>query len=547
MSQLVALDWWIVGVYFSFVFGIAFWVIRQKQSSSKDYFLAGKNVGWFVVGASLFASNIGSEHLVGLAGTGAESGVVFGQLEFQASIILLILGWVFVPFYARSGVFTMPEFLERRYSPAARWYLSIISVVGYVLTKICVTIYAGGVVFETLMGIDFWTGAIAIVVLTGIYTVLGGLRAVVYTEVLQTGVLIAGAFAVTFIGLAKVGGWNALYDIVGSEYFNAWKPTSHPNFPWTGMVFGAPIIAIWYWCTDQFIVQRTLAARSEAEARRGTIFAGFLKQLPLFIFILPGMIAFALAQTGELELPQPDQALPVLVMTLLPVGVRGLVAAGLLAALMSSLSAVFNSCSTLITMDFYKKIRPGASDRQLIHVGLSDRQLIHVGRIATFVLVGLGLLWIPLMKVISGTLYLYLQSVQSYIAPPIAAVFLAGVFSKRMTATAAITGMVGGFGVGMLRLLAELNKDSLDGALIWFASINFLHFAALLFWFCIIMMVIVSRFTKSPSDEQLSGLTFQTTTADQAASSRRTWSAVDVALSVILVAIVAAVMLYFTG
>lgn len=537
MSQLVALDWWIVGLYFAVVFGIAFWVIRQKQSSSEDYFLAGKNVGWFVVGASLFASNIGSEHLVGLAGTGAESGVVFGQLEFQASIVLLILGWVFVPFYARSGVFTMPEFLERRYSPAARWYLSIISVVGYVLTKICVTIYAGGVVFETLMGIDFWTGAIAIVVLTGIYTVLGGLRAVVYTEVLQTGVLIAGALAVTFIGLARVGGWNALYDIVGSEYFNAWKPSSHPDFPWTGMVFGAPIIAIWYWCTDQFIVQRTLAARNETEARRGTIFAGFLKQLPLFIFIVPGMIAFALAKTGELELPQPDQALPVLVMTLLPVGVRGLVAAGLLAALMSSLSAVFNSCSTLITMDFYKKINPVAS----------DRQLIHVGRIATFVLVGLGLLWIPLMKVISGTLYLYLQSVQSYIAPPIAAVFLGGVFSKRITATAAITGMVGGFGVGMLRLLAELNKDSLDGALLWFASINFLHFAALLFWFCIALMVIVSRFTKPPSDEQLSGLTFQTTTPDQAANSRRTWSAVDVALSLFLVATVAAVMLYFTG
>ena len=204
MNQLVALDWAIVAIYFVAVFGIAFWVIRRKQKSTADYFLAGKNVGWFVVGASLFASNIGSEHLVGLAGAGAESGVVFGHLEFQASIILLLLGWVFVPFYARSGVFTMPEFLERRYSPAARWYLSVISIIGYVLTKICVTIYAGGVVFETLMGIEFWTGAIAIVVLTGIYTVIGGLRAVIYTEVMQTGVLIAGAIAVTAIGLAKI-------------------------------------------------------------------------------------------------------------------------------------------------------------------------------------------------------------------------------------------------------------------------------------------------------------------------------------------------------
>jgi len=537
MNHLVPLDWWVVGLYFAAVFGIAFWVIRQKQGSSADYFLAGKNIGWFVVGASLFASNIGSEHLVGLAGTGAESGVVFGQLEFQASIILLILGWVFVPFYARSGVFTMPEFLERRYSPAARWFLSIVSVVGYVLTKICVTIYAGGVVFETLMGIDFWTGALAIVVLTGVYTVLGGLRAVVYTEVMQTAVLIAGSLAVTAIGLERVGGWGALRELVGSEYFNAWKPISHPNFPWTGMVFGAPIIAIWYWCTDQYIVQRTLAARDEAEARRGTIFAGFLKQLPLFIFILPGMIAYALAKTGRLDLPSADQALPVLVVSLLPAGARGLVAAGLLAALMSSLSAVFNSCSTLITIDFYKKLHPGAS----------DRQLIHVGRVATVGLVGFGLAWIPLMRLISGTLYLYLQSVQSYIAPPIAAVFLLGVFSKRITARAAITGMVGGFAVGMLRLLAELNKDALDGALLAFATINFLHFAALLFVFSVVVMVCVSWFTDAPSEAQIRGLTFQTTTDAQATTSRGTWNAIDVALSVTLVALVAAVMIYFRG
>ena len=537
MNTLVTLDWIVVALYFVAVFGIAWWVIRQKQSSTEDYFLAGRNVGWFVVGASLFASNIGSEHLVGLAGTGAESGVVFGHLEFQASLVLLLLGWLFVPFYTRSGVFTMPEFLERRYSPAARWYLSVISVVGYVLTKISVTIYAGGVVFETLMGIDFWTGALAIVVLTGIYTVLGGLRAVVYTEVLQTAVLLAGAVAVTAIGLARVGGWGALYDTVGSEYFNVWKPMSHPDFPWTGMIFGAPIIAIWYWCTDQFIVQRTLAARNETEARRGTIFAGFLKQLPLFIFIVPGMIAYALSLKGELELPQADRALPTLVMVLLPVGLRGLVAAGLLAALMSSLSAVFNSSSTLITMDFYKKLRPGAS----------EKQLIRIGRLATVVLVGLGLLWIPLMKTISGTLYLYLQSVQSYISPPIAAVFLLGVFFKRFTAPAAISALVGGFAIGMLRLIAEINKASLDGVLLTFASINFLHFAIFLFLFCVVLMIVVSSLTKAPSEEQLAGLTFETTSAGEKEKSRATWSKMDVTLSAILVAVVVVIVLYFRG
>jgi SSS family solute:Na+ symporter len=431
----------------------------------------------------------------------------------------------------------MPEFLERRYSPAARWYLSVIAVVGYVLTKICVTIYAGGVVFETLMGIDSWTGALAIVVLTGIYTVLGGLRAVVYTEVLQSAVLLAGAVAVTAVGLAKLGGWGSLYEIVGSEYFNVWKPVSHPNFPWTGMVFGAPIIAIWYWCTDQYIVQRTLAARNETEARRGTIFAGFLKQLPLFIFIVPGMIAYALSIRGELDLPQPDRALPTLVMTLLPVGLRGLVAAGLLAALMSSLSAVFNSSSTLITMDFYKKLHPGAS----------DRQLIHVGRLATVVLVGLGLLWIPLMKAISGTLYLYLQSVQSYISPPIAAVFLLGVFFKRITASAAISALASGFVLGMLRLVAEINKASLDGALLTFASINFLHFAVYLFLFCVMLMIVVSLLTPAPSEEKLAGLTFQTTSTGEKEKSRATWSKMDVLLSAILVAVVVAIVLYFRG
>jgi SSS family solute:Na+ symporter len=303
------------------------------------------------------------------------------------------------------------------------------------------------------------------------------------------------------------------------------------------MVFGAPIIAIWYWCTDQYIVQRTLAARNETEARRGTIFAGFLKQLPLFIFIVPGMIAYALSVRGELDLPQPDRALPTLVMTLLPVGLRGLVAAGLLAALMSSLSAVFNSSSTLITMDFYKKLHPTAS----------ERQLIHVGRLATVVLVGLGLLWIPLMKAISGTLYLYLQSVQSYISPPIAAVFLLGVFFKRITAPAAISALIGGFVVGMLRLIAEINKASLDGVLLSFASINFLHFAVYLFLFCVMLMIVVSSVTPAPSEDKLAGLTFGTTSAGEKEKSRATWSKMDILLSAILVAVVVAIVLYFTG
>jgi len=537
MQNLILVDWLVIAGYFAVLFGIAAWVIKQKQKNSADYFLAGKNVGWFVVGASLFASNIGSEHLVGLAGTGAESGVVFGHLEIQASLILLLLGWVFVPFYMRSKVFTMPEFLEKRYSPTARWYLSIVSVVGYILTKVSVTIYAGGVVFETLMGIDFWSGAFIIVVITGIYTVLGGLRAVVYTEVMQTVILIAGALAVTIIGLVKIGGWENLYTLAGSEHFNLWKPVDHPDYPWTGMIFGAPIIAIWYWCTDQFIVQRTLAARNEKEARRGTIFAGFLKQLPLFLFILPGIIAIALVNSNQLVLKEYDQALPTLVMNLLPSGVRGLVAAGLLAALMSSLSAVFNSCSTLITIDFYKKLKPD----------VSESRLINVGRIATVIMVVLGLLWIPFMDYISGTLYKYLQSVQSYIAPPIAATFLLGVFHKRVNAKAAVSALGLGFVLGMVRLILELNKASLSGVFYWYADINFLHFAVYLFVFCVILMLVVSYITESPIYEKLNGLTFATTALEDKSALRNTWNKVDVILSLIIVAIIAAIYLYFTG
>jgi len=352
MDGLQTLDWFVLALYFVVILGIAWWVIRKKQESSTDYFLAGRHVGWFVIGASIFASNIGSEHIVGLAGTAAKSGVAMGHYELHAWCILL-LGWVFVPFYMRTKVFTMPEFLERRYSPTSRWFLSIISLVAYVLTKVSVTVYAGAVVFQTLMGIDFWTGALITVILTGLYTVLGGLRAVVYTEALQAFVLILGSVTVLFMGLKAIGGWENLVAVAGADHFNLFPPLSDPDFPWLGLLLSAPIVGIWYWCTDQCIVQRVLAARSEQEARRGTIFAALLKLLPFWIFFIPGITAYALVKTGQLSLGTADQAFPTLVKTLLPTGLRGLVVGGLLAALMSSLAAVFNSCSTLFTMDIY--------------------------------------------------------------------------------------------------------------------------------------------------------------------------------------------------
>ncbi|MEZ4271592.1 MAG: sodium:solute symporter [Myxococcota bacterium] len=491
METFSSLDWFVVAVYFVAVFALAIFAGSRGEDNSQTssgYFLAGRNVGWFVIGASLFASNIGSEHLVGLAGTGAASGLAVGQFEVLASILLLLLGWVFVPIYIRSGVFTMPEFLERRYSAGARWYLAIISVAGYVLTKISVTIAAGGIVFESLMGISFWTGALVVGIATGIYTIFGGLRAVLYTDLLQMFVLVGGSIIVTLAGLAKIGGWEAMVQNAGADFFTLWKPISDPDFPWTGILFGAPILGVWYWCTDQFIVQRVLAGRNLDHARRGTIFGGFLKLLPLFIFVLPGVIAHSLAQNGSIELTSPDHALPTLIGTLLPAGLRGVVVAGLLAALMSSLSSVFNSCSTLITWDIYRKLAPNAS----------EKTLVRVGQWATAGLVVLGLLWIPAMKLISGQLYQYLQSVQAYISPPIAAVFLFGVAWQRVNARGALAALWTGFAVGVARLVCEIFKDNLGPALRTFAEINFLHFALILFVLCSVVLVAASLTAPAP-------------------------------------------------
>jgi SSS family solute:Na+ symporter len=544
-GSLQLVDWLVIVAYFLAVFTVVWWGERGNQhtrDTSAGYFLAGRNIGWFVIGASLFASNIGAEHLVGLAGTGAKNGVVFGQYECQASAILLILTWLFVPFYLRSGVYTMPEFLERRYGPAARWYLAIISIVGYVLTKISVTIAAGGIVFTALAGVGFWTGAVIVVLATGVYTIFGGLRAVLYTDMLQMFVLVGGSVAVLVAGLNALGGWSGMCQIAGPDMLSMWKPFTDPEFPWTGILFGAPIVAVWYWCTDQFIVQRVLSARGLHQARLGCIFAGYLKQLPLFIFVIPGIIAFCLMQTGRIQLSNPDQSLPVLVATLLPAGVRGLVVAGLLAALMSSLSSVFNSCSTLVTIDIYKKLRPQAS----------ERRLVLVGQVSTAILVGLGLAWIPFMKLISGQIYQYLQSVQAYISPPVTAVFLIGVTWRRVNASGAMTALITGFILGAVRLIAELNKSSLgDGWLRRYAEINFMHMAILLFAVCSVLMIVVSLLTRPQPDARIAGLTFATADRGTPDASAKLDSSpgqrrLQIGLSLCLMAVLAAVWIYFS-
>ena len=677
-------DWAALAAYFAVLLGVAWWVVLQKNKSSRDYFLAGKNAGWFVIGASLFASNIGSEHLVGLAGTGARDGMAMAHYELHAWC-LLVLGWLMVPFYTASGVFTMPEFLERRYCAAARWFLSIFSLISYVFTKISVTLFAGGIVFKALFpepilgGLDnFWFGACFMVVLTGLYTVAGGMRAVLYTEAIQTVVLLVGAGCVLLIGLHQVGGWQKLREVCqdtprmvavtsevelaqstarlmneqdggeaplpesardaqqilelhlepgaepvldldvadedgnvkvtvapdegedadldisrGAEslvvkvdaadepaaesdaetapgpkkahrwrlflakekldFFNLWKPNSHPSYPWFGLLFGAPIIGLWYWCTDQYIVQRTLTARNQTQARRGTIFGAYLKMFPVFLFIVPGMIAYGIATKGDTRLSPvltdggANQAFPLLVKHVLPIGLKGIVVGGLLAALMSSLASVFNSCSTLFTIDIYKKIVPTAS----------ETHLVWVGRLATAFIVLLGILWIPVVMILmKGSLYDYLQAVQSYIGPPIAAVFFLGIFSKRVNAPGCIAGLVTGGVLGASRLIGEILSRGTGPAadaiaanpfLAWFTGTSFTFMAIWLTVASAAAIVAVSLVTPKPPREKIENLTWSTRSAEQKAELRAGWNKWDVIASLGLILCILSIYVYFTG
>ena len=548
-SVLETLDWIVLSIYFLALIGVAVWVVLQKNKNTEDYFLAGRNVGWFVIGASIFASNIGSEHVVGLAGTGFESGTPMAHYELHAWIVLL-LGWLFLPFYIRSGAFTMPEFLEKRFDSRSRWFLSVFSLLAYVLTKVSVTIYAGGIVVSELLGIPFWYGAIGVVVFTGIYTVIGGMKAVIYTETLQTIVLILGSIVITYLGLQQVGGWSELQDTVRAvspDHFNMWRPMSDPDFPWTGLLIGGTIVGIWYWCTDQYIVQRTLAAHNIKIGRRGAIFGAYLKLLPILIFLIPGIIAFALSiQNPEVfAIEKADRAFPMLVKTLLPVGLKGLVAGGLMAALMSSLASVFNSCSTIFTIDIYKKLKPNKS----------ERELLTTGKIATAFIVVLGIVWIPIMERIGGgVMYQYLQNVQSYIAPPVTAVFLLGIIWKRVNAQAAITTLIAGLVLLVLRLSSEIYYQAdisagtlHDNLLYGFATINFAHFVIFMFLFSVALCISVSLATSPPDYKRISGLSFGTLTEKHKLENKGSYDTIDVVLSVVLVAIVIGILMYFTS
>jgi SSS family solute:Na+ symporter len=561
-SVFNSLDWVVIVLFLMSMVGVVWFSMRKKVQSGEDYFLSGRNAGWLQIGASIFSSNIGSEHLVGLAGAGFATGMAMAHWEMHGWIIL-ILGWVFVPIYDRIKVFTMPEYLEKRFSPGSRSILSMLTIASLVLTKIAATLYAADVVFRVLLGRDtvmifgnqvdiFWVVALGLAGATGIYTALGGLRVIMYTSVLQTPVLLFGSFCILFIGLGTLGhgnlveGWKAMLAAVGDNT-HLIRPLSDKSFPWLAVLPGSAMIGFWYWCTDQYIVQRVLAGRNQQESRRGAILAGYLKLTPVFIFLVPGMVAFALTKATTFT-TSGDAAYTSLVAQILPHGIRGIVACGMLTALMASLASKFNASATLFTMDFYQKWYPNSSGM---------KQVV-VGRIATGVIVLIGILWIPVMKTLGKNLYEYLQSVQGYMSPAIAVLFIAGVFWKRATSKAAFWSfLVGAFG-GVLRLALDLIigrpiKDGLVtadvmqakfGVLFNLQAIHWLYYAEGLFIVTALLMVLISFMTKAPAPEKMVFTAYGRTPEEKAAQ-RASWNKWDVMHTCIIIGVIVAFYVAF--
>ncbi len=553
--------------------------MRKKNESGKDYFLSGRDANWLQIGSSIFSSNIGSEHLVGLAGAGFATGMAMAHWEMHAYWII-ILGWAFVPIYDRMKIFTMPEFLELRFSRGSRNVLSLLTMASLVLTKIAATIYAGDVVIRTLLNVNtvhvpllgdidvFWAIALGLAATTGLYTIFGGMRVIMYTAVLQAPVLIFGSVCILYMGLRVLGhgsiidGWHTTLTTVGDNV-HLIRSVHDPVWSWTAVLPASAIIGFWYWCTDQYIVQRVLAGKNQQESRRGTILAGFFKLTPVFIFLVPGMIAFALTKMPHSGFTVPvaeggqpgDASYTSLVGQILPHGLRGMVACGMIVALMASLGSKFNASATLFTMDFYREWFPNAS----------GKTEVFVGRLATAAIVFLGICWVLVIKSLHSNLYVYLQSVQGYLSPAIAVLFLLGVFWKRATAPAALwsfsIGVIGGFA----RLAADIYMRSQEtivgdaknnlyhGAItldqykaiiapiqqkygliydLW--TINWLYYCQILFVLTAVLMVVISLMTKAPDPKTIK-YTWYGATPEEKAATRASWNALDVILSLIVI------------
>ncbi|XP_068184748.1 sodium/myo-inositol cotransporter-like [Antennarius striatus] len=540
-----AVDIAVVALYFILVLAIGFLAMwKSNRSTVTGYFLAGRSMTWIVIGASLFVSNIGSEHFIGLAGSGAASGYAVGAWEFNALLLLQLLGWVFVPVYFHSQVYTMPEYLSKRFGGSRlKVYFAFLSILLYIFTKLSVALYAGALFIQESLGWSLYLSIVLLISMTAMLTVTGGLVAVMYTDALQAVLMVGGALTLTVISLVKVGGLEAVRTkymqavpnvsaIIAAgnfTYTNSCliepKPDSlhilrgplDEDIPWPGFLIGQTPTSVWYWCADQVIVQRVLAAKNIAHAKSSTLMAGFLKILPMFVMVIPGMISRILF-TDEIICISPEHcmavcgsqagcsniAYPRLVMAVMPVGLRGLMMAVVIAALMSDLDSIFNSASTIFTLDIYQSFRQLAS----------QRELLIVGRIFVVVMVGISIAWVPaIVEMQGGQTYFYIQEVAGYLTPPIAALFLLGVFWKRCNEKGAFWGGMTGFTLGTVRLILAFiyrpppcdQPDNRPGFLV---NVHYMYFAAMLFWISGLVAVVVSLCSSPPDEEQIHTTTF---------------------------------------
>ncbi|XP_026119514.1 sodium/myo-inositol cotransporter-like [Carassius auratus] len=544
-STMEAADIVVVAMYFVLVLCFGFFAMwKANRGTVSGYFLAGRSMNWMMIGASLFVSNIGSEHFIGLAGSGAASGFAVGAWEFNAILLLQLLGWVFIPVYIHSGVYTMPEYLSKRFGgKRLKVFFAFLTLLLYIFTKLSVDLYSGALFIQESLGWNLYISIILLITITALLTVTGGLAAVIYTDTLQAFLMISGALCLMAISLVKVGGLESLR----TKYMNAFPNITaieleknitysnschvHPkqdsfkilrgpldkDLPWPAFLLGQTPASIWYWCADQVIVQRVLAARNIAHAKGSTLMAGFLKVLPMFIIVIPGMISRVLF-ADQLACIGPEHcmevcnskagctniAYPRLVMNIMPVGLRGLMMAVMLAALMSDLDSIFNSASTIFTLDIYKMIRYQAS----------SRELMVVGRMFVILIVAISIAWVPfIVEMQGGQMFLYIQEVSDYLTPPIAALFLLGILWKRCNETGAFWGGIVGFFLGAVRLILafvyrEPDCDTTDVRPAFIKDVHFMYVAAVLFWVSGLVTVVVSLCTDPPSKEQIATATF---------------------------------------
>lgn len=480
--SLHPIDLTIVGLYAVFVvwLGLRF---AKKHESAEDYFLAGRSMTWPLIGFSLLASNMSSTSLVGLAGDAYSTGISVYNYEWIATVILIFFALFILPFYLRSKIYTMPEFLEKRFDGRARTYFSLLTLFLNIVVDTAGSLYAGGLLIKLIFpAIPIWQTIAVMALVAGLYTIAGGLVAVIYTDMVQAILLLLGSVIISVVAFTKIGSWSAVMDVTSSDMLSLVRPLDDPSVPWLGLLTGVPLLGFYFWCTNQFMVQRVLSAKDENHGRWGAIFAGLLKLPPLFIMVLPGTMARVLYP----NLPKADLVFPTLLFDLLPVGVLGLVLAGFIAALMSQIDSTLNSASTLVTMDFVRKRRPD----------FDSEKLMWVGRIATTVFMILATIWAPFIENF-GSLFKYLQRVLSYTVPPIAALFLVGIFWKRANAQGAFAGLVVGLVLGVVLFVAN--------EIMLVINIHFLYVAFVLFLAAIPAIVAVSLMTPEPEKEKTDG------------------------------------------